>query len=115
LQIATAIIGLLGGGVGGGLHLVNNPQVGHAATLVGIGAGTAGGSLGLYSALKYPPPKDPTKTPSYVALYGQKLGHRNINTIGEDPDELSDVIAKMADQLEKLQTCVVDRSKCKDQ
>jgi hypothetical protein len=111
VQIATAIIGIAGGVIGGGLHLVNNPQVGHAASLIGIGAGATGGGLGIYAALTFPP-KDTSTTPSLVIKYGATLGHNNINTISEDPDELADVVSQMADQIEKLQMCVINRSTC---
>jgi hypothetical protein len=51
LQIAGAIIGMIGGGVGGGLHLINNPQVGHAATVLGMTAGATGGGINLIALL----------------------------------------------------------------
>jgi hypothetical protein len=52
LKYSALVIGVLGAGVGGGLHLVNNPHVGHAATVLGISAGVVGGAMN-FAALKW--------------------------------------------------------------
>jgi hypothetical protein len=54
LKYSALVIGMLGAGVGGGLHLVNNPHVGHAATVLGLSAGVVGGGMNLV-VLKWGP------------------------------------------------------------
>jgi hypothetical protein len=95
LQIATAIIGIVGGGVGGGLHLVNNHQVAHDATLIGIGSGVLGGSLGLYSAFKYPPP-DNSAPGGRVLSFAHTINEDLQTNAYKDSKRLEDVLQKSA-------------------
>ncbi len=51
MQIAGIIIGMIGGGLGSGLKLISNPQVGHAAYALGMTAGATGGGINLIALL----------------------------------------------------------------
>ena len=111
LQIATAIIGLIGGGAGGSLHLVNDPQVGHAATVVGLSAGVVGGGLGIANVLFFPKDdeKPSTQGISYVAnWFSLKEGHPlTADDISRSPEHFTDVLSEMSDQLQALQNTVI--------
>jgi len=115
LGIASGIIGLIGGGAGGTLHLVNNPQVGHAATVVGISAGVVGGSIGVVSAYLYgrkplPPPKIPASeriTPSLLLrrFAFVKEGHEiDDDLLYRNPERFADLLSQMSKSLSALQT-----------
>jgi len=112
LAIAAGIIGLVGGGGGGALHLVNNPQVGHAATVLGLTAGALGGSLGAYNAFKNSPPPDKNPTPRFIARYSEQQIQKQLPAIGTNPDALANVIKDLAEKIELLQYCVLDQSTC---
>jgi hypothetical protein len=114
LGIASGIIGLIGGGAGGTLHLVNNPQVGHAATVVGISAGVVGGNIGVVSAYLYgrkpPPPQTPASeriTPSLLLrrFAFVKEGHEiDDDLLYRNPERFADLLSQMSKSLSALQT-----------
>jgi hypothetical protein len=111
LQIAAAIIGMLGGGVGGGLHLVSNPQVMHAATVVGISAGVAGGTLGIINAGRQSHQSTnlqanltPDVTSYIIAWNESQAGPRkfDLNGVDEDPSSLLPLLYFMRVELQGL-------------
>jgi hypothetical protein len=107
LQVATAIIGMVGGGVGGGLHLVNNPQVGHAATLVGISAGVVGGGIGLTNAIINPPLKPSSiQLRSLLLDYNAAVTKFPIAQLGSDPIMLAEFLGKVSDSVQRLQETI---------
>jgi uncharacterized membrane protein len=98
LQIAGAIIGMIGGGVGGGLHLVNNPQVGHAATVLGMTAGATGGGINLIALLTKSNPGTAALSASIRSFAGASA-----NEVVKDPLSLVLMLTDMKIELAALE------------
>jgi hypothetical protein len=97
LQIAAAIIGIIGGGAGGGLHLVNNPHLSHFGTALAMGAGITGGSLSLFGGLTKSIPAAQTNG-NYVEAF-----FRSYSTAGAPAANVSYGLVEMSRQLEALE------------
>ena len=100
MQIAGVIIGMIGGGVGGGLHLVNNPKVGHAATVLGTAAGATGGGVNLIALM--------TKKDESAKLSAsvRSFAGASADEIAKDPLSLVLMLTDMKIELAALQSRV---------
>jgi hypothetical protein len=108
-QIAASIIGFLGGGVGGGLHLVNNPQVGHAATVLGISAGTTAAGLSIYSAIKYR--AHDCQISPVVQSYGNLISNEELQSVCKNPQAVATILQRLALTIQDLQEFVLNPEK----
>ena len=100
VQIAAAIIGIIGGGAGGGLHLVNNPHLSHFGTALAMGAGITGGSLSLAGGLTKSIPAAQTNG-NYVQEF-----FRIYPTAGAPAASIPDRLVEMSRQLEALENAL---------
>jgi hypothetical protein len=107
LKVSALVIGGIGAGVGGGLHLVNNPQVGHAATVLSLSAGVVGAGINL---LALNGPKASTVLAQDVQDY-IKFSENNPNFPSEPlhRSQLSRSLKEMAEKLDRLNDEIVKK------
>jgi hypothetical protein len=105
--IISAILGGIGAGAGGSLHLVNNPHVSHAGTVLGLAAGVLGAGAGLLALVPEHQAsiEGRAKLPKYVVSYGKlETGDPAFSgTLGQDPSR-SGLLLDMKRDIRALQT-----------
>jgi hypothetical protein len=112
LKVSGIIIGGIGAGVGGSLHLVNNPSVGHAGTVLGIAAGVTGAGINLAaffvgkSSKTEEAPKQMLE--QYVQRYAYATEGQNLNleSFRKNPSSLSRLLLAMDKELTAAQNDV---------
>jgi len=98
MQIAGIVIGMIGGGLGSGLKLISNPQVGHAAYVLGMTAGATGGSLNLTALLTK------ADTTANLSASVKSFAGASANEVEKDPLSLVLMLTDMKIELAALQS-----------
>jgi hypothetical protein len=109
LKLSGIIIGGIGAGVGGSLHLVNNPSVGHAGTVLGIASGVTGAGINLAAFFIAKPPQG-KDAPSHMLaqdvqgyVYATQGTSMDLEKFRNNPSSLSRLLIQMSDEVDKAQ------------